>query len=465
MSESRSLEKSKLIFVLHVFMDSLLVCLGFSLVYYYQTFIGKTIRFDAEQYMRTVLVIFFSTLLFFQIYGVFRCGRRPYKEIILSAMLSLIFVNLICIALVSLFKVFDFSVILFLWGFILQFTTIVLWKYVVYRIYPVFYKPKTAAFIGNGEETYKVAQKVLKNDKSMFEVKYIAEYVDNNTFKQIGEVDVVFLSPNLEPYLKEAIVYHCMGLGKTVYIIPELFEIAMFNATMSRFDDIPAFRIDNLNLSLEQLFLKRTFDIIVSLVLIVISSPLMLFAFVGTKLFDRGPVLFSQERVTRWGRKFNLYKFRTMVVDAEKNTGPVLATDKDNRVTKIGSFLRSTRIDELPQFFNVLFGDMSIVGPRPERQFFIDQFVKDIPEFEYRLTVKAGITGLAQVLGKYTTLPEDKLRFDLFYIRNYSFLLDMKIIFQTVKIMFMKVSSQGIKEEKVPSFVKKEFKEVLNKNL
>lgn len=151
------------------------------------------------------------------------------------------------------------------------------------------------------------------------------------------------------------------------------------------------------------------------------------------------------------------------MVDAEKYTGPVLATDKDPRITPIGALLRTTRIDELPQFFNVLMGDMSIVGPRPERQHFIAQFEKDIPDFGYRLATKAGITGLAQVLGKYTTTPKDKLRYDLLYIRNYSFMLDIKIILQTIKIMFMKVSSQGVETKKMVDKIEKESLEIVSK--
>ena len=176
----------------------------------------------------------------------------------------------------------------------------------------------------------------------------------------------------------------------------------------------------------------------------------MLATLIAIRLYDGGPVVFSQERITRWKKPFNLYKFRTMVVDAEKLTGPVLATEKDCRITPLGSLLRATRIDELPQLFNVLSGDMSLVGPRPERQYFIDQFSMDLPYFEYRLSVKAGITGLAQVLGKYTTTPMNKLKFDLMYIRDYSFLLDIKIILQTIRIIFVKESSQGISQNDAP---------------
>lgn len=159
------------------------------------------------------------------------------------------------------------------------------------------------------------------------------------------------------------------------------------------------------------------------------------------KVDSAGPVFYTQERVGRNGKAFRLYKFRTMVQDAEKSTGPVLATANDNRITRLGRFLRASRLDELPQLINVLKGEMSLVGPRPERQHFVDQFSQAIPHYIYRTHVKAGITGLAQVSGRYSTTPQDKLRFDLLYAKTYSPLSDLRIMFQTLKVIFMKDKS------------------------
>ncbi|SHF52147.1 Sugar transferase involved in LPS biosynthesis (colanic, teichoic acid) [Caldanaerobius fijiensis DSM 17918] len=165
------------------------------------------------------------------------------------------------------------------------------------------------------------------------------------------------------------------------------------------------------------------------------------------KLTSPGPIIYKQVRITEKNREFNIYKFRTMYKDAEKLTGPVLATDDDPRITKVGKILRAARLDELPQLFNVLKGEMSFVGPRPERPFFVAQFEKQHPTYTYRHNVKAGITGLAQVLGKYTTDFDDKLRFDLMYITNYSIWLDIKIILLTIKTAFMKEASSGVKDD------------------
>ena len=171
----------------------------------------------------------------------------------------------------------------------------------------------------------------------------------------------------------------------------------------------------------------------------------MLLTALAIKLEDHGPALFKQERVTLGGKKFYIYKFRSMIVDAEKN-GAQFSTKNDSRITKVGKFIRATRLDELPQLLNILKGDMSIVGPRPERQTYIDEFCQETPEFIYRLKVKAGLTGYAQIYGKYNTTPLDKLKLDLMYIESYSVLLDIRLIFLTLKIMFTKESTEGVEE-------------------
>jgi lipopolysaccharide/colanic/teichoic acid biosynthesis glycosyltransferase len=160
---------------------------------------------------------------------------------------------------------------------------------------------------------------------------------------------------------------------------------------------------------------------------------------------DGGKVFYVQERLTEGGKIFKMIKFRTMIPDAEKISGPVLAEHNDPRITAIGRFMRAVRLDELPQLINILKGEMSIVGPRPERLYFTEQFVEEMPEYKYRLKVKAGLTGLAQVEGKYNTSAEDKLRYDLIYINNFSIWNDIVIILQTIKILFMKSSTEGVK--------------------
>ena len=167
-----------------------------------------------------------------------------------------------------------------------------------------------------------------------------------------------------------------------------------------------------------------------------IFAPIMLLVALAIKLEDGGPVFFKQKRMTRNGREFDILKFRSMIVDAEKYAGAVLATDNDPRITKVGKFIRATRMDEFPQLLNILKGDMSVVGPRPEMIENVSKYTAELPEFSYRLKVKGGLTGYAQIVGKYNTSPKDKLVLDLMYIEKYSLWLDFKLIMQTVTVLF-----------------------------
>lgn len=278
--------------------------------------------------------------------------------------------------------------------------------------------------------------------------------------RRLKDMDEVFISADVPAEFKAEIIRRCMGGKQVIYVVPHLFEISLINAQIMQLDDMPAFMIGKLGLTVEQSFVKRIEDIVVSLIMIILTSPLMLVVSILIKLTSKGPVFFRQERLTKNNRCFNLIKFRTMRLDAEDLTGPVLSEANDPRVTKIGKFLRKTRIDELPQFFNVLKGDMSVVGPRPERPFFVEQFLHELPEYEHRFSVKAGITGYAQIFGNYGTSPEDKLRYDLLYIRNCSLLLDIKLIFQTIRVIFTpgsaykKEESQSKSKSPNPSLIK-----------
>jgi len=224
--------------------------------------------------------------------------------------------------------------------------------------------------------------------------------------------------------------------------------LAMMNSKVNQIKDILFLKVDKLGLTFEQILVKRIIDVAASLIGLILLSPLLIIVAITVKVYDRGPVFYKQERVTIGNKSFKLYKFRTMIIDAEKKTGPVLATDNDDRITPIGKFLRATRVDEFPQLINVLKGEMSLVGPRPERPFFVEKHNKEIEEFKYRVYVKAGITGLAQIMSNYSTNAKNKAKYDLLYIRNYSLMLDIIIIFNTVKIMFMKDSSVGVTKYK-----------------
>ena len=195
------------------------------------------------------------------------------------------------------------------------------------------------------------------------------------------------------------------------------------------------------------IILKRGIDIILSLCGIVILSPLWLLLAAAVKCESKGPVLFKQKRLTIDGKEFYVYKFRSMIVDAEKDGVARLAKAGDSRITPVGKVIRATRLDELPQLLNIIKGDMSLVGPRPERPEIAKEYEKEIPEFAFRLKVKAGLTGYAQIYGKYNTTAYDKLKLDMMYIESYSFINDLKLILSTFKIMFMKESTEGMEGE------------------
>ncbi|WP_377887635.1 sugar transferase [Alkalihalobacillus sp. R86527] len=246
--------------------------------------------------------------------------------------------------------------------------------------------------------------------------------------------------------IKEDIFRKCKDAGKEILIVPSWSDIQMIKSRPKRVGDMLLISYGKAGLTDLQNILKRSFDVFVSIFLITILSPVVVLLIFGITITSSGGPLYKQVRIGFHGELFTIYKFRSMIQNAEKLSGPVLARDKDPRITSIGKFMRQTRLDEIPQLYNVLKGDMSLIGPRPERPYFTDQYIKTIPNFTDRLLVRPGITGLAQINGKYTTIPEDKLRFDLMYILNYSFALDVKILMRTIGIVFQKQKATGIED-------------------
>ena len=228
---------------------------------------------------------------------------------------------------------------------------------------------------------------------------------------------------------------------------PKLTDIMIRGAKNISLFDTPLLLVKGTGLTPAQRVGKRMMDIVLCAIAMIPAAPIMAVVALAIKLEDGGPVFFKQKRMTRNGREFDILKFRSMIVDAEKYAGAVLATDNDPRITKVGKVIRATRLDEIPQILNILKGDMSIVGPRPERKVIADEYCKDIPEFAYRLKVRGGLTGYAQIYGKYKTSAYDKLRLDLMYIENYSLMLDIKLIILTLRIIFSKESTEGIDKQ------------------
>ena len=241
----------------------------------------------------------------------------------------------------------------------------------------------------------------------------------------------------------------CYGRSIRVYMMPKITDVLVKGADPIHLFDTPIYLTREYALTVEQRIAKRLIDLICALLLVVIASPFMLITAICIKAYDGGPVFYKQTRCTRGGREFQILKFRSMKVDAEKDGVARLASKNDSRITPIGKFIRACRIDELPQLFNIIKGDMSFVGPRPERPEIIEQYMEEMPEFAFRMKVKAGLAGYAQVYGKYNTTPYDKLKLDLFYIENYSVWMDLKLMMLTLKIVLKPESTEGVDQKQV----------------
>ena len=271
----------------------------------------------------------------------------------------------------------------------------------------------------------------------------------------IEEYDAVLLN-DVPSAFRNKILKVCFDHSKKVYFTPKISDIIIKESEELNLFDTPLFFTRNAGMNIMQRAIKRTIDILVSIIGIVITSPIMLVTAMAIHAYDKGPVLYKQTRCTIGGREFQVMKFRSMIVDAEKDGKARLATENDDRITPVGKFIRATRIDELPQFFNILRGDMSLVGPRPERPEIIKEYCETVPEFAYRTKVKAGLTGYAQVYGKYNTTSYDKLKLDLIYVSKCSILLDIQLILLTLKVIFLKESTEGLDEGKTTAVNKKQ---------
>lgn len=237
----------------------------------------------------------------------------------------------------------------------------------------------------------------------------------------------------------------CYEKKLLIYDVPSITDMLLASSDIINIVDTPILKINKFGPGQLERIVKRGIDIFGSLVLIILTSPIMLLTALAIKIEDHGDVLYRQKRYTKDKKEFEIIKFRSMIMNAEKKTGAVLAKENDDRITKVGRFIRKTRFDELPQLLNILKGEMSFVGPRPERPEIHEDICKTMPEFDFRLVVKAGLTGYAQIYGKYNTSLRDKLLLDLYYIENYSLIDDIKMLLLTLKIVFNKESTEGIK--------------------
>ena len=388
-------------------------------------------------------------LLFMYLYGGLKMGYMKRGNTIYSQALSGICANvLIYLVVVLLYRriapIYPI-ILLTVCEIILIAVLSSVFEFVNHRLFP----PRRMLLIYEDEETENLFPKFCTR-KDKF---YIAETCNvdvglDKIEEKIREYEGVVISDVHSP-MRNKILKYCCQESVRAYVTPKISDVIIRSSEMLHLFDTPLLLARNSGLSIEQRFIKRTIDLVFSGIILVIASPFMLIAAVMIKTYDHGPVFFKQKRYTIDRKEFYVYKFRSMIVDAEKDGVARLATKNDSRITPVGNILRKTRLDELPQLFNVLKGDMSLVGPRPERPEIALEYEKETPEFAFRLKVKAGLTGYAQVYGKYNTTAYDKLKLDLMYIENYSLLSDIKLIIMTFKIMFMKESTEGLEENQV----------------
>ena len=323
-----------------------------------------------------------------------------------------------------------------------------IWTFCVNRIFRKLFPARHILLLYEEYDPSSLLRKVnSRKDRYLIKKSMNVEEGWETVTKEMHNYDAVFLCDIHSP-LRNRLVKYCYANGIRSYITPKISDIIIRSSENIHMFDTPLLLSRNNGLSFEQKLVKRFMDIVISLVMLIITSPFMLITAVAIKLYDGGPVFFRQKRCTINGKEFYIHKFRSMIVDAEKEGEVIPATDDDERITPVGKVIRKTRLDELPQFIDILKGDMSVVGPRPERVEHVEQYTEEIPEFAYRLKVKGGLTGYAQIYGKYNTTAYDKLKLDLMYIQNHSILLDLKLIIMTVKIVFVKESTEGFEDTK-----------------
>ncbi|MGE5329781.1 MAG: sugar transferase [Deltaproteobacteria bacterium] len=448
--------KRKVFNVVVVLVDILLINLGFYIAFMMK-FDFNPPKYNMGPYIEIIPFITIAAILYFDLYGLLKPLKKSLYETVYSIILAVMLLCITTIAITYINQGFSFPRSILLVAPVVQVVFLISWRIFVWENRKYILDTRQVVVVGTESDNIESIADKIKTPASnmLLNIKHICYVSDiNNVLELIDICDDVFISSSVPDEIKDKIIRYCMNKEKGIYIIPGMPEVLLYKAQMLQFADIAAFAVEQLKLSTVQKIIKRVFDVAFSAAALIVLSPVLLISALIIKLTSKGPVFYVQERITRGGRAFKLYKFRSMVNDAEKVTGPVFSAENDKRITPFGKILRKTRIDELPQLINVLIGEMSIVGPRPERPVFVEQFKKEIPGYEYRTHVKAGITGLAQVLGKYTTEPEDKLRYDLLYIRNYSILYDVKIILQTLNIVFMRQGAeglQGMEEGRLPA--------------
>lgn len=398
-----------------------------------------------------------AMLLLTAVYGGYDIEVRKKRSVFASISLSTFFTDWIAYIILQImntnpnnpeanatFVLFSEDLALMAGAFILQLGIIYFCVSMGYRCYWRINPPQDCCIITSSQELAQHVASKLYTHRRKYRLSEVVHYGCSDIRKTILDHEVIFLAgiPDTE---EARLKSYCYKHNKTIYLLAELEDVIISTAQQNILDDTPFLYIHRVQPTLFQLFAKRACDIIISLVGLIITSPVMLVTALVLKASGNGSVLFRQKRATLNGVVFEIIKFRTMYEDAAN----ISAREGDDRVTPVGRFLRKYRIDELPQLFNVLRGEMSLVGPRPEMLENVDRYTREVPEFRYRQQMKAGLTGLAQIEGKYNTGPQDKAILDLMYIENFSLAYDFKLMLRTLTVFFRRDSTEGFKDQTV----------------
>ena len=389
----------------------------------------------------TGLAYLFVYVLMTRVYGGFDIGRKKSRPIIYSVCLNVLAADLaahlfLCIMNYTVVHNRHFvyeQPLLLLLSIVLQSLLIIVLTYAGNGCYFHFVKPQRCLVVtAPGSDVRRLTAKIAAFRKQ-YRIERIVTIHDRDLLSHIDAHDAIFIC-NLAAEERHMLVEYCYSQKKDFYYTLEMVDLVALGSDRVMFDDTPMMHSSPKGLTMEQRIIKRASDIILAVFALILTSPIMLITALAIKLEDGGSVFYKQKRATYGGRTFDVYKFRSM--HEEDGSIHRSVTKDDDRITKVGKVIRKFRIDELPQFINVLKSDMSFVGPRPEMIENMEKYTRELPEFSYRLWAKAGLTGMAQVYGKYNTSPKEKLALDMIYIEQYSILLDIKLLLRTILVLF-----------------------------
>ncbi len=394
---------------------------------------------------------------FNKIYGGFKVGYLRIFEIVFSQLVSVLCVNGITYLQLCLIG---------RWAFLsnlaplmvmtaVDIVLVLVWIFATHRMMIRLYPAKQMVLVYGNYGSDNLAKKIRTREDNYTICEYISCDEELEFIKErIRRYRCVLLT-DIAAETRNQLLKFCFLEDIRCYCVPKLSDIMVVSASNINQFDTSLLLMRNQGLSVDQRIAKRVFDIFISLLLILMFSPILLVIALCIKLYDRGPVFFTQERLTQGGKVFRVYKFRSMRIQP-KDQDYCMTRKGDDRITPVGKVIRRLHLDELPQLFNILKGEMSFVGPRPECPDIHKEYCKIVQEFDFRLKVKAGLTGFAQVYGKYNTSPYDKVKLDLTYIENYSFLLDLKLVFLTFKVIFHPDNTEGIEQWQTTAALKTE---------